>query len=411
MSRSTRTSASASRNRGEVSAAESGLPVLEQPGIQSLELSHDKGLGPLPLRNLDLEIEAIPAPELQVSIPVPLLERLRVASTMARLDHTAVPVLMTSQDKEKLRTFSTFLSRVQDQITLFGKELPVCRHYLVAVTKFGNVEHFVCIEGLTLKKDIKLFHKVMSQSRYRYLYYPWKLCYEASEIRRPAGSLTSPVDEDPSEDIDTYCGRTVVFHDDDEGTWTSTIGGVVELSGALFIMTTAHRPELRRASDHTADSPADTLVDGDFPEIVQPAYLIGPEPWLDKSTAGRDGDEITSGNLTLETGNPWSQGIVHEDVDLRLLPISRKDHLPNYIQYKDPSGGPSGSGWKRYITSTCSAPGSRPVFFKKGVSSLCKGHMEPSSSFLVEGGKLPSEVWTMRVNRTDGMSENLDLLQ
>lgn len=342
--------------------------------------------------------------ELKVRIPVPLWERLRVANTLARLDYVAVPAPTTRQEEDKLLAFATFFSRIQDQRTLFGKELPILwRPYLVAVTLPNRPggEYFLCIEGFTSESDIRLFHRVMSQSRYQYLYQPWKLCYEASKIRRPAGPSNSAVDES-LEGGGTYCGRVVGFEDALNGAWISTIGGVIEVDGKLYAMTTAHSPPTPQPSDD--GSQLDTLVacqDSDFPETVQPAYLI--ERDANKNADDADQEAIPKLGAAARA-KPWAGSITTlEAHDLKLLPVSRDAQLPNYLEYRDTAGDESQEN-TRYVTTMCSDPSGRDAIVVAGVSGLHQGVMGPAASFLIERNKLPQKVWTMDVIPSYGKS-------
>jgi len=105
------------------------------------------------------------------------LERVTALNYISSKTAKARLATMTPAELNKLRVFSTFLSPVKTQITLFGKELRRCRFHLVEL----DSAKYICIEGLSRPADIRRFHQVMSQTRYRSLYHPWKLCYEAQD--------------------------------------------------------------------------------------------------------------------------------------------------------------------------------------------------------------------------------------
>lgn len=343
-------------------------------------------------------------PSFKAKVPLPMLERLKTASLVAHLDVQAHPALATRADREKLKDFSTFLSPVKNQMNLFRKQLPRCRHHLVQVTMPGQTspETFICIEGLTDTNDIRTFHKVMSQTRYQSLYHPWRLCYEASEIHRPASDAET-IEEPWSLHAETFCGR-LLRSELSLASWVSTTGGLIEIDGEIFAMTTAHSPhqELPYPDDQTFDaesSPTQTLVNEDFPDDAYPAYILAQ---VGQPTGQRDdGPEahesryppplVTSGNV-----------VALEQHDIKLMTVDPSHQLPNLIRVdRWQSDTPSGT---LYVDGLCDDPAGMRAAAATGMSGTCLGRITHSPSFIIEGGKKPEEVWTMILD--DGISES-----
>ncbi|KAK3688675.1 hypothetical protein B0T22DRAFT_160720 [Podospora appendiculata] len=334
---------------------------------------------------------------LSVRLPLSKLERLSKLNFVGSMDLRAQSVRMTKAEETKLRTFSTFLSTAKTQIILFGKQMPRCRHRLVTLdtgTPPAPVK-YICIEGLRDPADIKLFHKVMSQTRYRSLYEPWKLCYEASSISKPAASHYAV---QKLKDKDTYCGAVLELQDGADR-WLSTIGGLVEIGGQLYAMTTAHQPD--EAPPFVGDdssfpaSPADTLVEDNFPDDVESAYVFTPDT-ATHTIPPRTSLERKFSTLSSSTSPspppfpfdlPYARPIIHGQ-DWQLIPVYRQRQLPNSIH----------EPWrteKNYIFDVCDSPSGRSVAVNAGISGICYGTMSLSASFLIGDDDLVQEIWTV----------------
>ncbi|KAK0733220.1 hypothetical protein B0T26DRAFT_7529 [Lasiosphaeria miniovina] len=206
------------------------------------------------------------------------LQKLATLNFVSQKELAARPIPVGNAEISKLRALSAFLSPIKDQITLLGKELPRCRHHLVELgpqhESSGPSKVYICIEGLTNPADIKLFHKVMSQTRYRYLYEPWGLCYEALKIsRRAADHHVLQLQGNG----DTYCGA-VLETSTGSGIF-STIGGLIEVDGNIYAMTTSHHPDkyeptIEENLKSLLESQADTLAESDFPDDLEPAFVL-----------------------------------------------------------------------------------------------------------------------------------------
>ncbi|KAK3349270.1 hypothetical protein B0T25DRAFT_569921 [Lasiosphaeria hispida] len=115
----------------------------------------------------------------------------------------------------------------------------------------------------------------MSQRKYRNYYEPWKLCFWTTGVSGLAAE-TCYLCQD--QDDMTFCGA-LVYVTTDDGSRVSTIGGLVEVDGQLYAMTTSHPPSppIQGTSASASLSSAATLRDEDFPDDVGAALVFTPK--------------------------------------------------------------------------------------------------------------------------------------
>ncbi|KAK3384038.1 hypothetical protein B0T24DRAFT_607185 [Lasiosphaeria ovina] len=340
-----------------------------------------------------------------VSVPMTRLQRLATLNLVSQKDLIARPIPVGNAEISKLRAFSAFLSPIKDQITLFGKELPRCRHHLVDFEpqheSSGASKAYICIEGLTNTADIKLFHKVMSQTRYRYLYEPWGLCYEAMKISRLAADHHVLQLQGNG---DTYCGAVLEPSTGSEK--FSTIGGLVEVDGNIYAMTTSHLPDkyqpvVEEKLKSLLENQADNLAESDFPENVEPAWVLTFDQddysaFSEISTETREGffldraPEEISEYRERSFPNNRSLAVIEGD-DWKLMPMDHRRQLPNIFF---PSHGD-----KKYIINVCESPSGCAVAVVAGVTRPQSGTMSLGPSFLVGDG-IVQEIWTTYMSKS-----------
>jgi hypothetical protein len=345
-------------------------------------------------------------PSIPVQVPMSKLERVKRLKLVSSNIVNAREVPTTDRDKEKLRTFSSFVSSA-NQPTLFGRQLPQCHRYLVQIDEshFGGkpVQTYICIEGLTEVADIRDFHAVMSQRIYRKYYEPWKLCFKKCEVTPQASLWEQTYHICTDSDEDTLCGALINTEMNGEG-WISTIGGLVEVDGALFALTTSHLPYKPEpeGSGTSLTSPIETLVENDFADDVEPALVIVFED-RDHSPPNTEMDQTKANRIpVIFWPNIDATTVAEEGDDWRLIPVTNEYKLPNYVRstqlemLDDIAVGASQLP-KKYITDCSNSPSSAPVIVKAGVTGDQVGVVSLNSSFL-DGKEGSQEVWVVHLS-------------
>ncbi|EAQ90387.1 predicted protein [Chaetomium globosum CBS 148.51] len=216
-------------------------------------------------------------PTIPVQVPVSKLERVRTLKFRSRLKLNAQEIALSTAELNKLRAFSAFVGTA-NQRTLFGRQLPPCHRYAVSIELDGSgAQTYIWIDGLTRAEDIRDFHAVISQRKYRKYYEPWKLCFKMVEVSYTSGE---EVDLDLGHDELTLC-ETLLREVRSGETRISTIGGLLEIDGCLVALTTSFAPprlpfgsEQDGEGDVTVSSIATTLNDVDFPEDISEALVF-----------------------------------------------------------------------------------------------------------------------------------------
>jgi len=332
------------------------------------------------------------ASHVQVQLPLTKLQRVRDLKLRCHKQLKALEIIPSKSETEKLHDFVGFVSG-DNQVTLFGRQLPRCHLYLVQIKlDSAAVQSYICIEGLETPDDIRDFYSVMSQTRYREHYKPLKLCFRMVEVSSTA-SVTAKVRCRMHADEITLCG-TPVRVTTDLGEQFSTIGGLVEVDGALFALTTAHAPpEMQTDSVVPSESASSAAREEDFPDDVQEALVIEyPERAAEK--APPDFEALTEWPVKVEA---WHE---NERDDWRLIPVNEYC-LPNYVWV----GSDRQEGAKPepcFIVGHLPNPSGRRVYIMAGVSGGHLADMSAGPSFLF-GKAGPQEVWTAHLRGDSGM--------
>ncbi|KAL2880661.1 hypothetical protein SGCOL_004038 [Colletotrichum sp. CLE4] len=262
----------------------------------------------------------------------------------------------------------------------------------------------ICVTGLKRPDVIEEFDNIMSREGYKNLYDPLKLCYEQSEIIRSAGSGSYNID--PSE-LDTFCGSLVVFEGLDGSQRKSTVGGMIEIDGQTFGLTTSHHPEDETTPESDVPSLADLIRAFDADEgyhtlqhVLSSAPLANQQdndetlgtPALHTSHSNRDSVKGSSSKsaVSLNLDDIWD--------DWDLLPIEPESRLPNAVP-----ASKSRSKYiyiARYFDST-SFDNAMPwrVIIISGMSGIVDGFLTSSPSYTLPEVDRTQESWNIRLKR------------
>jgi hypothetical protein len=391
-----------------------------------------------------------------VQIRLSKRERLKQLRLTSKENVGAEDFKWTEEETIKLRTFSEFVNPIKAQINLFGKQLPMCRHSLVNIqlTPVDDRVKHICIEGLSREEDIVCFHAVMSQRRYRKLYEPWKLCYEASKLVKAAavdlGAGESSAEKHQQHSI---CGAPVMaMNKDGAALWFSTAGGLVQITyqgkEGVYAMTSSHRPDFAPPADSLSSlnaSWADTVVDDDLPEDVESPLVFLSEKHADEEDDGIQQDSILESarrdaiwdnfrqNWGFHQPNTITPSEVYYILGLQgngqselsisfnsrptvmkdalegphclFIPVDQEFCQTNFVTIEvGNSMGRLTGARRRYVTGIGDDPSGRPVFISTGFSGACTGNIAMNPSFVTGMGDEVTEVWT--VDLDDGNSKN-----
>ncbi|WP_234038540.1 hypothetical protein, partial [Erythrobacter sp. YJ-T3-07] len=152
-----------------------------------------------------------------------------------------------AEEGEKRKIFVGHLAGATNQLELFGRTFESFTTDMVAVEaetfggKTGESITCLCVRGFGwTNKDVNDFHNVVSR-RLRRQYQPWRLCYDLRAVRSAGVAsptyLYSTQSDEFHDGIDTLC-ETLLQTTHHGLSWTSTIGGIVEIDHRLFALTT-----------------------------------------------------------------------------------------------------------------------------------------------------------------------------
>ncbi|KAI0486532.1 major facilitator superfamily domain-containing protein [Xylaria cf. heliscus] len=318
----------------------------------------------------------------QIHIPRTRWERLRGITLASPTTLKIEDAEFSPASREKLRNFSKMLASTKCQIELFGKELPLFRVSLVQVRE-GNTapDTYICIQGLKNAADITRIHAALSHKRYKQLYSPLKLCYETSDlvhvtfpdnestipsqntasrsgascaptavdavpIPRETPADISPVEPDshvlgvyqylPKLGGRTYCGtlcKTCVDGQD----FVSTLGGLLEVNGTMYLMTCHHG--FRRPPAESTPPLSDIQLE-DYPAMPSECPLVFCSDELPDSSENAEHGETspiqsrlaTSVSGALEWTDLSISGSVSMGQEWVMIPIHKNSILPNLIE-------------------------------------------------------------------------------
>ncbi|KAK0377984.1 hypothetical protein CLIM01_04657 [Colletotrichum limetticola] len=328
---------------------------------------------------------------------------------------------VTFTDEER-KVLNVFRLRLRNHNTAFhakfGRQFPVILLSLVSIepswwqqlrilslSKSAS-KTYICISGLEKSEDIRAFDRLMSQPGYRHLYSPLKLCYEDIQITRPA--VPGSYDIDPSF-TETLCGSLVTFKDSDGSPRTSTIGGLVELDGQIFGLTTSHRPqdEIIANSEKDVPSLADLITEFANEEPADGDLL---QPGTPESSEMPPEDHREDGNPDpLNIGPTFVHGSCRGSLlcqdsdeiwnDWRLISIAPARRLPNIVP---------GSNSYVQIMALGSLDAASftdrnywPVTIISGISGVVYGVLSSNPSYILAGSDNSYESWTIKLREGD----------
>jgi len=348
--------------------------------------------------------------DIAVMVPLSKLERVRTLRFRNSDTVNAREVVPSERDKEKLRQFSSFVG-TPNQLTLFGRRLPECHRYLVEIDESaGGVRTYVCIEGLSNDDDIRDFHAVMCQRSCRKYYDPWHLCFRKCSVTRTA-SEDNTISAEKQEHAPTLCGSLLTTTRGKES-WTSTIGGLIEVDGRLCALTTSHSPREAScvSSTSTYASAASRFSEADYPDDVGSVLVLVDDEKSTASTQATRNNKPAKG--TAGKSESWTLGDIHQTLegdDWRLVHIPKSSTYLNYLGHfhldklatheLDLSNSPSSAAREprlRYLMDYVEKPSAHPVTIKTGVTGYHSGKISLGSSFL-DGKDGPMEVWTVHL--------------
>ncbi|KAI9867933.1 MAG: hypothetical protein M1813_007755 [Trichoglossum hirsutum] len=285
---------------------------------------------------------------------------------------------------------------------------------LVSITGIPIAEEvtYICIRGLRGEDEIARIHKKLSTKSSRKLYRPLRLCYDTTLIT--SASTEDIYEADMTGTQFTLCGTLVQTSHSGSRNLISTVGGLVEIDGKLFAITTSHHlQEDERSEDASSRSP-DTSAEGEtFDEDVEQALIV--DNWkrhCDEDTAL--GSQLVYIPRDQESSSrPWTElgRSVAQGSDWRLLSVEDVLFRPNAILLpSEDIGAPQPSktfqrGYeegmsRRYLTSydsPDSTPSKRGVHIIAGLSGICPGVLFRNVSYLRIGSSQSSIVWTVRL--------------
>jgi hypothetical protein len=366
---------------------------------------------------------------LEVSIPLQLKERLKTWNLSSSLQLTADEnAVFESTDSEKLNQFSQFLHHNGSALFhgLPSRNLVLT---LVAITGPSTSWPCICIKGLTKETEITSFHAILSQRSLRAHYKPWRLCYDKTLVESAASEATYQTNM--SETPETLCGTLLRTEEPGKSTWISTIGGIIEVDGVLFAVTSAHHPSnadltsdesiLDSASGSPGTSVADTLVEkGTLDTDVEPALII--DTWKMEEKQGGLATAPSTGRVFFskppQPTNPFfrpdlNSSTAREGSDWRLLTIDDVHQLPNCIPFQKSAENaleivPATARSSIYLTAYPTTNRSKKsVYVLAGVSGVCLGMLSGKLSFLNLQNERPRVVWSIRLDTGFGKWWNI----
>lgn len=389
---------------------DSGVPSLVPPSATvSATTSEEsrRAVPPVQTPARTLEAAATGTGILDVEVRLTIQEKLLTLVLASALGLKADRMAdFTEQEGERLRQFQTAYDA--NRTSWFrGRRMPSIIFELVALrsddtdsSSKRRPETSICIRGLSSEHDIRKFHEVMSRSAIRRLYSGLRLSYDKTLIQRPARVVDEEYDHLPSSLGETMCGTRLVTRRPSAVPWSSTIGGIIEVGGELYAITSSHTPDDGEVASGTASlvdgSSHSTLVDADYDDDVESALILDL-PHLSKSVSG--GGNATETGVSGETLSYFwptltvSGPTLEDGDDWRLIRLSTKYCFPNSV----PRAQEHTSATNRmYLTeSRDRRPSRSKVSIPAGFSGLCGGTLLSNPAFISIRGAAPTEVWTV----------------
>jgi hypothetical protein len=339
------------------------------------------------------------------------LQRCTLASTSKLMaDEEAI---FEDEHRRKLRDLNGYLDQNR-AIWFHGMASRAVLLTLVSITGIPTAEEptYICIRGLRGEDEIARIHKKLSTKSGRKLYRPLRLCYDTTLIM--SASTEDIYEADMTGTQFTLCGTLVQTSHSGSRNLISTVGGLVEIDGKIFAITTSHHLQEDESSEDASSRSPDTSTEGEtFDEDVEQALIV------DNWKRHRDEDTALESQLVCipryreSSTPPWTElgRSVAQGSDWRLLSVEDVLFRPNAILLpSEDTGAPQPSktprrGYeegmsRRYLTSydsPDSTPSKRGVYIIAGASGICPGVLSRSVSYLRIGSSQSSIVWTARL--------------
>ncbi|KAI1393366.1 uncharacterized protein F4822DRAFT_9683 [Hypoxylon trugodes] len=382
-----------------------------------------------------------------VQVPLSKLERARKLTFATSDTFTAEKIEANSDEKERLREFMNFLTPSKNQHALFKRQLPLfavtlvsinTRHASRHVLPPGTARTYICIHGSLSDADVSEVHAVLSTKKNRQRYSPWRLCFNQITIT-PAAASSSSEDgyyrANINSKIQTLCGAQLQIIEP-QLSWLSTIGGLVEIDGRYFAITTSHKPGKPSDTDHDSlildTLHTETLSDVDFDDDVDSAIIIrdgsnAETARIDYSNSENNKVHFnTTKQLRYSEKSPSQEEQVGPSgpqtswcdiktsaptlsgVEWHLIPVKEQYQFPNILigpnitakENNHESAKPN----PRYALKYSSCLVEADVYVKSGRSGLLKGNLLPSPSFFaIPGHETALEVWIANLEDSKSM--------
>ncbi|KAK1465663.1 hypothetical protein CMEL01_11655 [Colletotrichum melonis] len=332
----------------------------------------------------------------------------------------------TKEDRYMLRAFDSGLKTCTDMVyARLGYHFPLLNLSLVLIESNSRklsarmrsvsiTEAYVCISGLESLNDIRSFDIFISKNCCKHSSGPWKLCYEESQIKRSAGPRSCNIFPATTR---TLCGGLVTFSDADGSERKSTIGGMIEVDGQTFALTTSHRPEdeIAAGGDNDAPSLAELIKRFEDGEPESPSLSESSSPTIfPVSQTLPEFDEaldtptvlgqqhVPAEDSSCEIVESWDPLEVWDDWELVLVePAHRR---PNLVLQSEPHADTENTKTRGEVITfvdfdIASFDGALPwsVLIISGTSGTIEGLLSSSPSYTLFGGNKTQELWNVRL--------------
>ncbi|UQC89865.1 uncharacterized protein CLUP02_15396 [Colletotrichum lupini] len=340
-------------------------------------------------------------------------------------------VPFTIEDQLVLHNLDSGLMRFKSAFYSYSRhQFPLISLSLVSVKPsiglFGTHLHSkstpdtrICISGLRNVNEIQAFDTLMSRSGNRHLYSPLKLCYQNSQIIRSAGPASHNI---KSSSIQTMCGSLVTFDEIDRSQRKSTIGGIIEVDGQPFALTTSHRVDKEITTEDEDDPSLADLITAFDSETLGGQESLQPtsSPYMRSLSVApslHEDGEVLDASITeklqpaplegLSYGCALTPDLEETWDDWALLSVRPEHCLPNIVPYPSFSSSKE-EGRNRQISrfldfDSMSFDNSLPwpVLIISGVSGTMSGLLSSSPSYMLAETSRPQELWNIRLVQGD----------
>jgi hypothetical protein len=365
------------------------------------------------------------ATEMKVQVPLQIRDRLKTWNLSSTLNLTADEnATFEPADFERLKQFVHFLD--ENCPALFHGRL--ARNLCLTLVAISSAPAtgppasppYICIKGLMKESEITSVHTILSQRSVRAHYKPLRLCYDKSLVETAASEATYHTNT--SETPETLCGTLLRTEQRGKGIWTSTIGGIIEIDGKFFAVTSSHHPStadstseegiLDSISGTPGSSLADTLFEkGSIEDDIEPALIV--DTWKGQEHQSSLKASPTQPVLLTKPPHPtnpffwpdFTPTRAIEGSDWCLLDVEERLQLPNSIplqrsgensSQREQRSIPAHS--RRYLEAYPIDLSKRPVYILSGVSGICLGLLSTNVSFLSIRGERSRVVWSVKLD-------------